>query len=186
MRFAFRFMPRGGRVFAAEPNRAMHSTLLDRAAARGVDLTLLECGAEDLPLPDQSVDDVVCSLVLCTVDDPDRVLAEALRVLRPGGSLRFVEHVAAHPASPRRWLQRAMGRPWTWIFEGCLLEEHSGDRIERAGFHEVDVRRHRFRSSVFIPVNSARERLAVTGSYVAAAAWAAWPIIQPQLQGVTA
>lgn len=151
----FRFVPRGSRVFAAEPNRAMHDTLLDRAAASDVELTLLACGAEDLPLPDHSVDDVVCSLVLCTVDDPDRVLAETLRVLRPGGSLRFVEHVAAQPASPRRWLQRAMRRPWAWIFEGCRLEEHTGDLVERAGFHAVDVKRHRFRSSVFIPVNSA-------------------------------
>ena len=151
----FRFMPRGSRVLAAEPNRAMHGALLDRAAAHGVDLELLECVAEDLPLPDRSVDDVVCSLVLCTVDDPDRVLAEAHRVLRPGGSLRFVEHVTAHPLSPRHWLQRAIRRPWAWVFEGCRLDRDTGDLVERAGFRQVDIRRHRFRQSVFIPVNTA-------------------------------
>lgn len=151
----FAFIPRGSRVLAAEPNRAMHAALLERAAARGVDLELLESVAEDLPLPDQSVDDVVCSLVLCTVDDPARVLAEAHRVLRPGGSLRFVEHVAAHRLSPRRLVQRALRRPWSWVFEGCRLDRDIRGMVEHAGFHRFDIRRHRLRQSVFVPVNTA-------------------------------
>lgn len=151
----FRYVPSGARVLAVEPNRAMHGALLDRAAANGVDLELLACGAEEIPLPDQSVDDVVCSLVLCTVDDPRRVLDEIHRVLRPGGSFRFVEHVAAHSLSPRRWLQRVVTRPWAWVFEGCRVDQHTGDLLDRAGFHEVEIRRHRFRWSVFVPVNTA-------------------------------
>lgn len=151
----FRYLPPGSRVQAVEPNRAMHAALLARAAERGVDLHLVECHAEQLPLPDESVDDVICSLVLCTVGDPDRVLAEVLRVLRPGGSFRFVEHVAAHPASARRWLQWAVDRPWAWIFEGCQLRRDTAQVIEDAGFHSTDIARHRLAQSIFVPVNTA-------------------------------
>ena len=69
---------------------------------------------EAIPLDDGSVDAVICSLVLCTVATPPAVLAEIKRVLRPGGTFRFVEHVAARPISPRRWLQRILQRPWAW------------------------------------------------------------------------
>ena len=58
-------------------------------------LEVLAQGAERLPFPDASVDVVIATLVLCTVGDPDAVLAEVHRVLRPGGTFRFVEHVAA-------------------------------------------------------------------------------------------
>lgn len=151
----FAFVPRGSRVLAVEPNRAMHPALAARAAERGVDLEIVECRAEQLPLPDESVDEVICSLVLCTVDDPARVLTEAHRVLRPGGSFRFVEHVAAHPASPRRWLQWTVARPWAWVFEGCELCRDTGAVIEDAGFFSTEIVRHRLAQSVFVPVNTA-------------------------------
>jgi SAM-dependent methyltransferase len=93
--------------------------------------------------------------VLCTVDDPARTVAEVLRVLRPGGRFRFVEHVAARPASPRRWVQWTLARPWAWIYEGCQLSRDTGRLIETAGFSRTDVERHRFRRSLFFPVNSA-------------------------------
>lgn len=150
----FAYIPPGSKVRAVEPNRAMHDVLIDRAAQRGIDFELIVAAGEALPLPDESVDDVICSLVLCTVDDPERVLEEVLRVLRPGGTLRFVEHVAAHPASPRRWLQRAVSRPWDWVFEGCQLCRDTGALIEAAGFRHTAVARHRLAQSVFIPVNT--------------------------------
>lgn len=107
-----------------------------------------------MPLPDDSVDTVVCSLVLCTVTDPEAAVAEIRRVLRPGGTFRFVEHVAAHPFSPRRWIQSTITRPWSWVFEGCQLSRDTAALIDAAGFAEVDMRRGRLRFSVFIPVNT--------------------------------
>ena len=145
----------GTHLIAVEPSRRMHDGLRRKAAAAGVQLTLLAHGAEDLPLPDASVDEVICSLVLCTVVDPDRVLAEVRRVLRPGGRFRFVEHVAAPAWSPRRWLQRALRRPWAWLYEGCRLDRDTATRILAAGFAHVTVERERFRRSAFLPVNSA-------------------------------
>lgn len=151
----FEFLPAGCRVIAIEPNLAMHDGLLRRAAERGVAIELFADDARRLPLPDDSVDDVVCSLVLCTVTDPDAVLTEIRRVLRPGGRFRFVEHVAAPAWSPRRWLQHALRRPWRWIYEGCDLCRDTASTIELAGFTQADLNRRRFRHSCFVPVNTA-------------------------------
>ena len=148
------YLPDGCHLIAVEPSRRMHPGLQERTAAAGIDLSLLPHGAERLPLPDASVDEVICSLVLCTVRDPSAVLAEVRRVLRPGGRFRFVEHVAAPPWSPRRWLQRAIRRPWAWLFEGCTLDRDTVTTVRDAGFAQVTLRRERFRRSAFIPVNS--------------------------------
>ena len=150
----FAYLPPGATVVAVEPNEAMHAALRRRAAARGVTLELRAARGERLPFGDASVDDVICSLVLCTVADPEATVAEVLRILRPGGRFRFVAHVGASAWSPRRWLQHAIRRPWSWVFEGCDLCRDTAALVERAGFTRVDVRRTRLRRSVFVPVNT--------------------------------
>jgi ubiquinone/menaquinone biosynthesis C-methylase UbiE len=149
------YLREGTHLIAVEPSLQMHDELRRRAHEAGIDLTLLPHGAEELPLPDASVDEIICSLVLCTVEDPDRVLAEVRRVLRPGGRFRFVEHAAAPRWSPRRWLQRAIRRPWAWLYEGCTLDRDTAARLEVAGFGHVIVQPERFHRSAFYPVNSA-------------------------------
>ena len=139
----------------------MHDRLRRRCAAAGVDVTVLPTGAEAIPLPDASVDEVLCSLVLCTAQDPAGVLAEVRRVLRPGGRFRFVEHVAAPRRGVRAWVQRTIRRPWGWIFEGCDPHRHTPDAIGQAGFSEVHVERRKLRNSVFWPVNTAAWGIAV-------------------------
>jgi SAM-dependent methyltransferase len=151
----FDYLPPGARVLAVEPNRAMHELLERRARYAGVGLDIVGSPAERLPFDDGSVDEVFCSLVLCTVGDPDRALAEIRRVLRPGGRFRFVEHVAAPAWSPRRWLQHAIRRPWRYVFEGCDLCRDTATTVQRAGFSAVAIERRRFRRSAFVPVNSA-------------------------------
>lgn len=150
----FSFLPPGSTLVALEPNAAMHDRLQRRADERGIVLDLIAAPAESIPLDDNSVDTVICSLVLCTVTDPGAVLREVRRVLRPGGTLRFVEHVAAAPMSPRRWLQETIARPWAWLFEGCQLCRHTARAIDDAGFASIEVYSRRFRLSVFVPVNS--------------------------------
>lgn len=151
----FDHVPAGSRVLAVEPNLAMHDRLRRNAAEKGIDLRLLPASAEDIPLADESVDDVIASLVLCTVGNPRQVLAEVHRILRPGGTFRFVEHVAAHRASPRRWVQKLVATPWAWLFEGCHTHRDTASELKQAGFTQLQVQHQRFRRSLFYPVNTA-------------------------------
>jgi SAM-dependent methyltransferase len=157
----FGHLPRGTHLYAVEPNLRMHARLRRRAAAAGISLTLFGTGAEAIPLPDESVDEVVCTLVLCTVPDPERVLAEVRRVLRPGGRFRFAEHVAAEPGSFRYRVQRALQRPWGYIFEGCNPTRNTPETVASAGFRTLLVERRKLRNSVFWPVNTAAWGIAV-------------------------
>lgn len=149
------YLPRGAPLYAVEPSVAMHDRLRRTCQSAEVDLTVLATGAEAIPLPDASVDDVICSLVLCTVVDPEAVVAEVRRVLRPGGHFRFVEHVAAPPRGPRAWVQRAIRRPWGWLFEGCDPHRHTLETVRAAGFESVESERRKLRHSLFWPVNTA-------------------------------
>lgn len=137
-----RYLRPGTRLVAVEPNAAMHGPLRRAAAERGIDLELLPHSADDVPLPDASVEAVVCTLVLCTVPDPAAALAEARRILVPGGRFIFIEHVAADPATHRLLAaeQRVLRRPWRWLFEGCELHRTTGDLVEAAGFTSVALR----------------------------------------------
>jgi SAM-dependent methyltransferase len=101
---------------------------LDRAPA-GVPVRLEQAPAEYLPFADDSFDTVVSTLVLCTVGDPQRAVAEAVRVLRPGGRLLFLEHVRAEQGW-RRWLQRRSVRPWAAFADGCRCDRATVETIE--------------------------------------------------------
>ena len=85
-----RYLRPGTHLVAVEPNPAMHRRLRREASRRGVQLDLHPVAAERLDLADASADVVLSSLVLCSVSEPVRVLAEVRRVLRPGGRFVFV------------------------------------------------------------------------------------------------
>jgi len=146
-----RYMPAGTRLIAIEPNRRMHDTLRRRAEQRGIDLDLREVDGEALDLASSSVDFVFASLVLCTVAKPEIVVAEVLRVLRPGGRFACIEHVAAPIDSPVRSLQNVLARPWRWLFEGCELCRDTGSTLKQAGFSHVDVQPI-VASTIFLPL----------------------------------
>jgi SAM-dependent methyltransferase len=148
-----RYLPRGARLIAVEPNRYMHHALLAAAAKRGVAIDLRDRVAEDTGLADHSVDTVISSLVLCSVQDPAVVLAEVRRMLRPGGTFRFVEHVAAEDGTATRAAQRILRRPWAWTFEGCSCERDLERSVREAGFASVGVEQFRIHTP-FLPFNT--------------------------------
>lgn len=148
-----RYYRPGTTLVAVEPNPHMHPGLRRAAQRRGVTLDLRAVGAEATGLPDASVDDVVCTLVLCTVPDPVAVLAEVRRVLRPGGRLLLIEHVAAAPGTALAAVQLVLRPGWRWAFEGCDLRRHTADLLDHAGFRIVDIQRYHLRS-LFVPVNT--------------------------------
>ena len=148
-----RHLRRGIVVHAIEPNRYFHRRLAAEARRRGIELVVHPVSAERIDLPDGSVDAVISSLVLCTVADPAAVLAEVRRILRPGGRFVFLEHVVARPGSAVRLVQKAVARPWRWVFEGCHTDRDTARAVRAAGFASVDVRDVHVRT-LFVPIRT--------------------------------
>jgi SAM-dependent methyltransferase len=154
----FRYYPPGTRLIAVEPNQRMHQRLRLRGARFGLQVELHSTGAEDLDIETDSVDFVCSTLVLCSVADPVAVVAEVLRVLKPGGRFVCIEHVAASPGSGLEMLQRTLARPWHWLFEGCDLCRDTESVLRAGGFTQVEVRQFQL-DTAFIPV---RDQIAAT------------------------
>ncbi len=137
----FRYYPTGTRVIAVEPNPMMHGRMNASARRHGIRIELRHAGAERMEVETASADLVVSTLVLCSVRDPERVISEARRVLRPGGRFAFLEHVAAPAGSRLRAVQDRIRRPWHWLGEGCDLTRDTATLLERAGFASLDMER---------------------------------------------
>jgi SAM-dependent methyltransferase len=146
-----RYLPRGIRLIAIEPNVRMHPALRRRAAERGIELDLRGLRGEELDIPTGSVDFVFSSLVLCSVERPEQVIAEVRRVLKPGGRFACVEHVVAPEGSTIRAIQQVIRRPWKWVFEGCELCRDTGATLRSAGFSRVDVQ-SLVLPTIFVPI----------------------------------
>jgi SAM-dependent methyltransferase len=110
-----------------------------RASRLGVEVVTARAPAERLPYEDASFDTVVASLLLCSVDDQDRALAEIRRVLKPGGRYLFLEHVRSDdPTIARR--QDRLERLWGVVAFGCHPNRETLPRIE-AAFDVEEVER---------------------------------------------
>lgn len=116
-----------------EPEAGMRRRLTDRVRRNGRAARIVDSSAERLPLADASVDTVVSTLVLCTVDDPERTLAEIARVLRPDGQLLFIEHVRAGSPVLAAWQDRLL-RPWRRFAGGCRCNRPTVDLMRACGF----------------------------------------------------
>jgi ubiquinone/menaquinone biosynthesis C-methylase UbiE len=128
-----------------EPDAAMRSRLEKRLSRSGRRARLVDAPAERLPCPDGSVDTVVSTLVLCTVDAPDVALQEIARVLRPDGQLLFVEHVRSESPVLARWQDRLV-TPWRRFARGCRCNRATAQLILASGFRLDDVRESTWRA----------------------------------------
>lgn len=127
-------------VTAVEPDPHMRKRAVDRAEDLDLAVTVDAAGAEALPYADDSFDVVVAAMVFCTIPDTDAALDEVARVLRPGGELRFLEHVAEE--GWRRWVQRAIQPLWKRVAGGCHLTRRTGEQFaDHPAFETVDVER---------------------------------------------
>ncbi len=147
----FRYLKPGTRVIAIEPNHHMHAALRSSAAKHDIELEIRGAGAEGIDLESGSVRAVVCSLVLCTVEQPRQVIDEVKRILAPGGRFLCIEHVAAPAPSLVGRIQRWVFRPWRWFFEGCHTHRDTGALLRRAGFAEVEIEPFTW-PTAFVPV----------------------------------
>jgi ubiquinone/menaquinone biosynthesis C-methylase UbiE len=142
------YLPVGIRWIGIEPNTFMHGYLRELGLKLGLNIDIRVGTAEQLPVADNSMDAVISTQVLCSVNDPSRVLQEIQRVLKPGGRFLFVEHVAAAPGTTLRRWQRLARPVSALIGDGCHPDRETWSDIERAGFALIQLEHFEIESAV--------------------------------------
>jgi SAM-dependent methyltransferase len=141
-------------VAAIEPDPTARVIASERAREAALRIDLFDGDAEALPAEDGAFDAAVAVWVLCSVSDPAAALAELHRVVRPGGELRFYEHVRSENAV-FRWFQRSIDALfWTRLLGGCVTTRDTTAAIREAGFEFVRLDRG-FHSSSLLTITSA-------------------------------
>jgi SAM-dependent methyltransferase len=125
------------RLVLAEPDPAMRERLERRVAGLESPASVIDAPAESLPFADGTVDTVVSTLVLCTVEQPQLALREIARVLAPGGRLLFIEHIRSSSRVRSFWQDR-LAAPWRAFASGCHCNRETIALMAACGF-ELDV-----------------------------------------------
>jgi ubiquinone/menaquinone biosynthesis C-methylase UbiE len=139
------------RVLAVEPEPLLRKGAVEEARRAPVEIEVVDGVASALPAEDASQDAAIASLVLCSVSDQTKALAEMRRVLKPGGELRFYEHVVAQKSLPAGLQRVADATIWPRVAGGCHLARDTGAAIEEAGFTIQRSERFPFSPSAALP-----------------------------------
>jgi ubiquinone/menaquinone biosynthesis C-methylase UbiE len=142
--------PRVSELVIVEPEAPMADRLERRLRAQPTSVgavRVIRAPAEALPLPEASADEVLVTLVLCTVRDPARALSEIRRVLVPGGKLVFIEHVRADEPRLAAWQDRLHG-VHKFTGHGCHCNRPTLKNIESAGFTVTELEHDRMRRTL--------------------------------------
>jgi len=124
------------RVWALEPSEGMRRKAQPNVAASGLDVEFIDLPGENIPLDSNSVDTVLVTYTLCTIDDAVAALQGMRRVLKPGGKLLFCEHGLAPDAGVRRW-QRRLNPAWRRLAGGCNMDRDIPRLLGAGGFDIV-------------------------------------------------
>lgn len=135
-------------LIAVEPEPGLRERAEQAAASAPVPVRVVDGMAEHLPVADHSVDAVVVAGVLCSVTDPGAVLKEVKRVLRPGGELRFYEHVAARNRRLASLQQLLDATIWPRFFGDCHTTRDTEKKLQAAGFRIEVLDRFSFRPTL--------------------------------------
>jgi ubiquinone/menaquinone biosynthesis C-methylase UbiE len=141
------YPPEVTHVVAVEPNPHLRRVAVRAAARAPVPVEVSDGTADRLPAADADFDAGVASLVLCSVPDQPAALRELRRVIRPGGELRFLEHVQATTPGLRGVQRTLDATVWPRLGGGCHVGRDTAAEIERAGFRTERLERLRFPDS---------------------------------------
>ena len=137
------------RLVLCEPDPHMRRKLEARLASfEPQNIRVSDASLDGLPFLPASFDAVVCSLVLCSVDDQKAALGQIRRVLKPGGRLVFLEHVAADSRPERLKWQRRIEPLWKRLMGNCHLTRRTAEAIQAAGFKIERIERESIRKAL--------------------------------------
>jgi len=108
------------KIVGVDPSAAMHSLAKERINESPVSIEFISADAAEIPLQDQSIDTIVCTYTLCSVSNPQQVLKEVKRLLKPGGKFLFSEHGNAPDENVVKF-QRKLEPIWKFLADGCHL-----------------------------------------------------------------
>lgn len=126
-------------VHGIEPDPHMKRRAERAASEEGLDVDLDLARAESLPYSDRSFDTVIAAVVFCTIAEPDRALREVHRVLKPGGELRFLEHVRAD--GPLGRVQDLLAPAWKVVGAGCHLNRDTRTLLIESPLETIEIER---------------------------------------------
>src|SRR6266567_2399345 len=129
-------------LVGVDPDATMLS-LAKRQTGTPFAVECLQAGGEGIPLADGIADTIVVAYALCTIPEPHAALAEARRILKPGGRLVFLEHGQAE-SGWHKSLQNGLNRPWGALAGGCNLNRDPVRLVRDAGFDVREARHERF------------------------------------------
>ncbi|KAK9529141.1 hypothetical protein VZT92_013255 [Zoarces viviparus] len=139
----FEFYPPGCKVICTDPNPHFQKYLKKNMGDNdqlSYERFLVASGEDMGSVESESVDVVVCTLVLCSVNNIPQTLREARRMLRPGGAFFFQEHVVADPSTWTYFFQHVLQPLWYYFGDGCEVTRETWKHLEAAGFSELKLR----------------------------------------------
>ena len=125
-------------LYGLDPSPELLETAMKVAKTHELEIEFLECGAESIPLPDDSIDNIVITYTMCTIPDISLSNAEMLRVLKPNGKLLFCEHGLAPDERVAKW-QKIINPVWNRIAGGCNLNRDIPKLIESSGLKISEI-----------------------------------------------
>jgi ubiquinone/menaquinone biosynthesis C-methylase UbiE len=144
----FEYLPNEIDWIGIEPNELFWPDLKRKAESKGIVAKIEKGDGSRLPLADESAVVVLVTLVLCSVKNPGGLVAEIKRILKPGGKLIFIEHVAAEPKTPLRFLQSIFNPVGKLLADGCNCNRETGKTLEAAGFSRLEISRRQIDDTI--------------------------------------
>ena len=125
-------------LYGLDPSKELLDIAKSVAKEEKLEIEFLECGAESIPLPDKSIDNVLITYTMCTIPDVAISNSEIMRILKDDGKLLFCEHGLAPDKNIAKW-QKRINPLWSKIAGGCNLNKDIPNLISSSGFKILNM-----------------------------------------------